>query len=432
MTTTKIEKSFAYRRYIFWILAIGYVLVFFHRLCPAVVATDMMTDLQASGTFIGFLSSAYFYPYALMQLPTGLLSDSWGPRKTITLFLGVASLGSLLLGLAPSPAWAVVGRILVGLGVSTLFVCTLKILAEWYSLREFVIMTGILMAMGGFGSLSAASPMALISTWIGWRLSFILIGLLTAVLTLLIWRIVRDRPADLGWTSPAEHTTVDEPRIGLSLGIKKVLTRPAFWPLAVWFFCTYGVFTSFVGLWGGPFLMQVYAVTKVRAGAILSLVAVGMIIGSPFIGTLSNRLFRGRKPTIIFCSLVMAGIAAPFAFAPESMSLTMIGILCLGFGLFAGSTVVIGFTTARELFPARMAGTCLGLINLFPFAGGAFLQPLMGSILENHGKVGQAFTTAGYRAAFLVMFVSTLVALVASFFIKETCPGIRQKEYASH
>ena len=166
--------------------------------------------------------------------------------------------------------------------------------------------------------------------------------------------------------------------------------------------------------------MQVYGATKGQTGGILSLVAVGMIFGSPLVGPLSNRVFKGRKPTLVFASLVMVGITTAFAFATENLSLPLIGALCFGLGIFASAIVVIGFTSARELFPARIAGTSLGLINLFPFAGGAFLQPLLGSILENHGKNGSAFTIAGYRAAFFMLFLSALVALVASFFIKET------------
>jgi len=154
------------RGFIFWILAFGYILVYFHRLCPAVVAVDMMRDLHAGGALLGLLGSAYFYPYALMQLPAGLLSDSWGPRRTITLFFTIAFAGSLLLGFAPSLFWAIVGRTLVGLGVSMLFVPTMKVLAEWFRIREFVTMTAILMAMGGLGSLTAATPLAL-TGWAG-------------------------------------------------------------------------------------------------------------------------------------------------------------------------------------------------------------------------------------------------------------------------
>lgn len=166
--------------------------------------------------------------------------------------------------------------------------------------------------------------------------------------------------------------------------------------------------------------MQVYGATKNQTGGILSLVAVGMIIGSPLVGSLSNRVFKGRKPTLVFASLIMVGITTALAFAPENLSLPLIGALCFGLGIFASAIVVIGFTSARELFPARIAGTSLGLINLFPFAGGAFLQPLLGSILESQGKNGSAFTVAGYQAAFFVLFLSALIALIASFFVKET------------
>lgn len=420
MPAKEMKEPLRYRLSIFWILASGYVLVFFHRLCPAVVATDMMHDLQAGGALVGFLSSAYFYPYALMQLPTGLLSDTWGPRRTITLFLIIAAVGSMLLGLTPSPAGAITGRILVGLGVSTLFVCTLKILAEWFSIGEFVGMTGLLLAMGGIGSLSAATPLAIASTLLGWRVSFVLVGVLTAALSILVWKIVRDRPSDLGWRSPGEHPATNAAPTGLAEGVRQVLRKPAFWPLAIWFFCKYGIFTAFAGLWGGPFLMHVYGAGKSQAGGILSMVAVGMITGSPLMGFLSNRVLKGRKPVLILASTAVVAITALLAFQTERLSLPLVGVICFGLGIFASAVAVIGFTSARELFPAGIAGTCFGLLNLFPFAGGALLQPLLGHILESNGKTGQAFTVAGYRQAFFVLFLFSLAALLSSLLVKET------------
>ena len=79
-----------YRYLIFGILGAAYILVFFHRLAPAVVAVDMMTDLKTGGALMGVLASAYFYPYGLMQVPAGLLADSWGPRRSIAFFLSLA------------------------------------------------------------------------------------------------------------------------------------------------------------------------------------------------------------------------------------------------------------------------------------------------------------------------------------------------------
>ncbi len=415
-----LSKALRYRWFIFWILAFGYILVYFHRLCPAVVAVDMMRDLHAGGALLGLLGSAYFYPYAIMQLPAGLLSDSWGPRRTITLFFTIAFAGSLLLGFAPSLFWAIVGRTLVGLGVSMLFVPTIKVLAEWFRIREFATMTAILMAMGGLGSLTAATPLALLSNWMGWRLSFVIVGILTLLVAILVWLFVRDRPADLGWPSPSEPSGPAPPPIGLAEGMKKVLTCPGFWPVAIWFFFDCAVFFSFGGLWGGPYLMQVYRLSKAEAGQILSMIAIGMIVGSPLLSFLSNRVFQGRKPVLVLSSFVVLCLTALLAFYTDGIPLLGLYMISLGLGIFSSAVVVIGFTTTKELFPVQMAGTSTGLVNLFPFAGGAVFQPVLGYLLERHGRIEGAFTLAGYEEAFLALFVCGIIAFLATLFLQET------------
>jgi sugar phosphate permease len=415
-----LSKALRYRWFIFWILAFGYILVYFHRLCPAVVAVDMMHDLHAGGALLGLLGSAYFYPYALMQLPAGLLSDSWGPRRAITLFFTIAFAGSLLLGLAPSLFWAIVGRTLVGLGVSMLFVPTMKVLAEWFRVREFATMTAILMAMGGLGSLTAATPLALLSNWMGWRLSFVVVGILTLLLAILVWLFVRDRPADLGWPSPSEPSGPAPPPIGLVDGMKKVLTYPRFWPVAIWFFFDCAVFFSFGGLWGGPYLMQVYGLSKAKAGHILSMIAAGMIVGSPLLSFLSNRVVQGRKPVLVLSSFVVLCMTALLAFYTDGLPLVGLYLISLGLGIFSSAVVVIGFTTTKELFPVQMAGTSTGLVNLFPFAGGAVFQPVLGYLLERHGRVEGVFTLAGYEEAFLALFLCGVIAFLATLFLQET------------
>ena len=176
MTSDPLKNTLRYRWYIFCILAGGYLLVYFHRLCPAVLAVDMMQDLQAGGGLTGLLGAAYFYPYALMQLPAGLLSDSWGAAQHDNAVFRCGLHRFMFAGSCPHPFWAIVGRTLVGIGVAMLFVPTMKVLAEWFRVQEFAMMTGILMAVGGIGSLIAATPLALLSSAIGWRWSFIAVG----------------------------------------------------------------------------------------------------------------------------------------------------------------------------------------------------------------------------------------------------------------
>jgi len=420
VTTDTLQKMLRYRWLIFWILALCYVLVYFHRLCPAVVAVDMMRDLMVGGALTGLLGSAYFYPYAVMQLPAGLLSDSWGPRKSITLFFFVAFAGSIVLGLAPNVVIAIIGRTLVGIGVAMLFVPTMKILAEWFRVGEFALMTGILMAMGGIGSLTAATPLVWLSSAIGWRMSFVMVGIITLVLGLLVWIFVRDRPSDFGWPPPEAQPQSSAPKVRLREGVAMVLKNRYFWPLAIWFFFDCGVFFSFGGLWGGPYLMHVHGLDKEAAGRILSMLAIGMIIGSPALSYLSNNVFRARKPVIVMSIVVVVVITGLLAFYTARIPVPGLYLICLGLGIFSSAIVVIGFTATKELYPVQIAGTSIGLVNLFPFSGGAVFQHVLGWVLDTHGKVGDAFTPAGYRSAFLILFFCAIIAFVSSLFIKET------------
>lgn len=409
----------ACRWWVFAILSAGYFLVYFHRLAPAVVAVDMMRDLQAGGALMGILGAAYFYPYALMQLPAGLLADSWGARRTITLFMLVAACGSLLFALAPSVLLAILGRTLVGFGVAMLFVSSLKVLTEWYSPREFATMTGFLFAVGGIGSLTSAGPLALVSARFGWRLVFVVIAAATLLLAALVWGVVRDRPAGHGFTGPGKTEGPPCKAIPLREGVRRVLAHRHFWPLAIWFFFLCAVFFSFAGLWGGPYLDHVYGLDRAASGRLLSLSSLGMIFGSPLLTWLSTQVFRARKPVIVGCTLLSLLLTLPLALWTDGLPIWGLGVICAGFGAFTSAVVVIGFAATKELFPLAMAGTAIGLINLFPFAGGAVMQPVLGAILEHFGRQGETFTVAGYRAAFAVLCGCTVIALVASLLVRE-------------
>lgn len=282
-------------------------------------------------------------------------------------------------------------------------------------------MTGILMAMGGIGSYSAATPLAYISNWIGWRQSFVVVGIITLVLGALVWAFVRDRPAHMGWPSPAEPSGPAAESVRLMQGVNMVLTLPRFWPLACWFFFSCAIFFSFIGLWGGPFLMQIYDLSKAKAGHILSMAAIGMIVGSPILSYLSNNIFKARKPVLILSSIFMLIITGILYFFTQGIPIALLYLICLGIGTFSGAIVTIGFTTNKELFPVSIAGTATGLVNFFPFLGGAIFQVILGAVLDSQGfTTSGGFSFQGFRYSFLVLFLCGLVACISSFLLKET------------
>jgi len=423
------EKVLRYRWAIFWIMAIAYVFVYFHRLCPAVVALDLQRDLVASGAFMGLLASAYFYPYALMQFPAGLLSDSLGPRKTVTFFLALAGVGSIIFGLTPGMDLAIASRAVVGLGVSMVFIPAMKILSQWFRVREFASMTAILNTMGGVGALTAATPLAVMTGWVGWRVSFELIGLGTLLIAGLVWIIVRNRPQDKGWPSLAEIDNVgtgplaSPQAIPLWQGAKKVVTEKYFWPVALWFFCLVGVFFSFGGLWAGPYLMHVYGLSRAEAGSVLNMIAVGLIVGSPMISLLSDKVMHSRKRVLNLFSVMLVLIMLLLNMYPEGLPMSALYVGMFLFSVSASAIVVIGFTTTKELFPVEIAGTSVGTVNLFPFLGGAILQPVLGWVLESYPKApAGGYSLEGYKAVFVILLVTSFVALLSSLLMKETFP----------
>ena len=419
-----------YRWMIFCVLALAYFFVYFHRLSLSVVADRLVAEFNTSAGIMGLLGSIYFYCYAVMQLPAGLLSDSVGPRRTVTGFLVLAAAGSLLFGLAPNIQSAFAGRILVGFGVSMVFIPTMKILSQWYYPREFASMAGMLNAVGGIGVMAATWLLALMAELLGWRFSFAAIGGATMAIVILVWAVVRDHPRQKGWPAidalagRSVATAGTPAAIPLLAGAKMVLANRHFWPIALWFFFDCGVFFGFGGLWGGPFLMHVYGLSRESAGAVLSMIAWGMIIGSPLLGVLSDRVLKSRKKPFIGClALLVLQMGLLYLF-PSSLPVPAIYVFFFLFAVCASAIVAIGFTTTKELFPVEIAGTSVGTVNLFPFLGGAIYMPMLGRILDAYPRApAGAYALDGYTSLLLVLLISSVLALACTLMMKETYPA---------
>ncbi|MFZ5563476.1 MAG: MFS transporter [Thermodesulfobacteriota bacterium] len=425
MDTLGINRVLRYRWWIFLILGIAYLLVYFHRLSLSVVADDLIAEFATSAGVMGLLSSIYFYCYAGMQLPAGLLSDSIGPRRTVSAFLLVAAAGSIVFGLAPSIETAFFSRVLVGFGASMVFIPTMKILSQWYKKAEFASMAGLLNAVGGLGVLAGTWLLGHMAQTMGWRVSFVLIGAGTLVIVVLAWLVVCDRPQDKGWPSIADienrAATPPAETIPLMAGLGRVLSEKHFWPVAIWFFFNCGVFFGFGGLWAGPYLMHVYGLSKAQAGGVLSMIAWAMIVGSPVMGFVSDRLLRSRKKPFIICGAVLSAEMFFLYLHPAGLSLAALYGLFFVFSVCASAIVIVGFTTTKELFPVSMAGTSVGAVNLFPFLGGAVYMPLLGRVLDGVSQAAPGgYALEGYTLMFLVLAVSSAAALGCAFLMKET------------
>lgn len=410
-----------HRWYLFVILALQYLIVYFHRVSPAVVAQDLVNSFNISATALGVLASAYFYPYGLMQVPVGILSDSWGPKKTIVLFSLVASIGAIGFGLAPYFGIAAVARAFVGFGLSAVFVSTMRIFAYWFHGAQMARVSGALMAVGGIGWYSATTPLAVLSEAFGWRSATVIVGILSLVVVFFIWRFVEDTPEKKGFPSIIEEgEAVFQARRNVFNDLRVILRNRSFWSIAIWFIMRGGALFGFFGLWAGPFLTDVYGLSKSTAGNILSMIAFAMIFVSPIIGHLSDKTLKSRKKILVWSSALNVLCFAFALYFFDRLGIAALYVLFFFMGVTISSVGVLAIVTIKELFPAEIAGTSMGTVNLFPFIGAIIFQPLMGFVLDRAGNASGSYPLFAYRQMLWIYFIISIVALVSVMQCEET------------
>jgi sugar phosphate permease len=120
-------------------------------------------------------------------------------------------------------------------------------------------------------------------------------------------------------------------------------------------------------------------------------------------------------------SVLTCIITGTLYFFIQSIPVFLLYLICLGIGIFVGAVAAIGFITNKELFPVSISGTATGLVNFFPFLGGAVFQVILGTVLDSQELTASGgFALSGFRYGFLVLFLCSLAALISSFFLKET------------
>ena len=117
---------------VFLPFALGYFISYFFRNVNAIIEADLVGDLGFSAASLGLLTSVYFISFASFQLPLGLLLDRFGPRRTESVLLIFAALGALIFSMAESLSGLILGRLLIGFGVSACLMASFKAYVLWF------------------------------------------------------------------------------------------------------------------------------------------------------------------------------------------------------------------------------------------------------------------------------------------------------------
>ena len=398
-----------------------YLIAFYQRVAPAVITRELAREFALSAAALGNLSAFYFYSYVAVQVPTGLLADRWGPRRVLALGAAVTAAGTLLFALAPSVAWANAGRLAIGAAAGVAFVSMLKLASHWMPPRRYALVSGIALFMGVVGATLAGVPLRAVVDAFGWRAVMVASAVVTAVVAVAIWMVVRDDPAERGFASYYPEGGAHGEDAGMMALLREAFSYRNTWIL----FLASGGFTcivlTFAGLWGVPYLVTVRGFTPTQAAATASAMLVAFAIASMAFGPISEHL-RRRKPVMLVGLVVTMVLWAVVVFVPVPPPILVTLLIAVG---IASGSFIPTFAFAKESVPAHLGGTASGVANMGVMLGGMVMQPLVGLVLDRHwsGALSQGvrvYDAQGYQSGFAAMLAWGAVALVLLALTKET------------
>jgi MFS family permease len=396
-----------------------FLVVNIHRFAIGTLAGSLMAEFGATAVQMGGLASLYFYLYGIMQIPSGILADTWGPRRSLFLSGLLLAAGAAVSAWASTLPSAFAGRTLIGLGAAAVFVNAMRFCATWFEPWRFATMVGLVNATGYAGAFLAGAPLAGAADALGWRGAFWGIGALTIAAAAASWLSVRDRPPGTGF--PVPRITLRGALRATGVALRNREIRKAL-------LTKMGLDSSnfvFFALWGVPYLSQVYELPRGAASRFISIANLGFALGAPCMGFLSDRVFRSRRIPILLAGSGYGLLWIAILFPPGGPhGPILFGVLVFFLGFLAPS-LLLTLAVARDVAPPEAAGVATALVNAGGFLGAAVFQLVASAMLDYFWEGQMAggvrlYPLAGFRAAFIVCVAIIAVSLIAAYHIRES------------
>ena len=390
------------------VLCAGFMASQFFRVSNAVIAPELMRTLSISSEAMGVITGAFFFAFGIMQIPTGMLLDRFGPRRTMSGLFVIAAAGSAVFAMAEGVTGLTVGRALIGVGCAAGLMGMLVTISRWYPPERFASLSGMVYVVGGAGVLFATTPLAAAADTIGWRGAFWAMAVITLGFAAMMFAMIRDVP-------PGQDVESARETFGEMLGgVRAVCANRQLWHVCAIQFVNYGTILAIVGLWAGPYLNDIHGMQGVLRGNVLFVINLAMLAGVLGYGVLERKL-GSRKRAIAGGSVASAAVLLILAFWPGIGPWPATGLL-IAFTL-TSAHIMLNHAHARAVLPDHLVGRGLTLQNVAVFFGVAAMQGATGLIIGGFTEVGEAAPDIAYRSVFgflaLMIVISLLLYLPA-------------------
>ena len=418
------------RRWLAWgALALVFLLVNIHRLSTAVLSEQLTADFSITAAQLGTLHASFFIIYAFIQIPTGVLADRYGPRYVGSIGAFVLSLGAIGFTLSGGYLSAALSRAVIGFGSGVIFISILRFCASWYRVDEFATMVGLTSGIAGVGAIFATTPLAVVVEWFGWRPTVFGLALVGFVSGGAVFALARQSPAAAG-LEPIENVPEQASVTLAETGgyLRELAADLDQWLLSIAFFVGMGTILTVVGLWGVPYLVAVYGLDVTTASYFTLLGSIGILVGGPGVGWISDRIGQRLLPMMIgFGVFALVLTVIPILGSPP---LAVIAVLYFVIGSCIGVTV-LALPVIKERYPAEASGVATAVVNGAGFFGATVLPTVMGIAVDRYrtGDVvagAVTYTEFGYRVAFSITAVVAVIAFcsIVALYLRDRRRGL--------
>ena len=391
-----------YRRLsIVLILICGGILAQILRTSTAAIAPDLMSEIGFSADALGILTGAFFLTQAVMQIPVGILIDRFGGRFTISGLYTVAIGGALVFATAETFAGLTFARVLMAFGVSGAIIGAFIVLESWYSSEKLPQMAALQISAGQIGVLIATAPLAFAAEAIGWRQAFVWLSVITAIMVVSIFLILRDSPP--GHPPPVSRSESLKENLQGVVDVFRNKYAPFFFVMV---FVANPIVVCVLTLVGGSFLYDIYGLSTVERGSVLFVTGLTSMLSPLLFGQL-NRWFS--TPQLVRAGVFYAAIILIMLAAYPSPPLLLVKVLIGSLGLSGGYAVLI-FTDGRSYFPAHLAGRSMTALNMAQMSGMAVVQFIAGFFMALFPTTDGHYTPLTYQATFGLLALIVLSA----------------------
>jgi len=383
------------------------------QVSPSVMTNQLMRAFHLYGTGLGNLAATFFYSYLVIQIFAGYLLDKFSIRLLTSIAIAISAIGTFLFAGAHNLTTALFARALMGVGPAFFTVSFMKLASNWFPPNRFAFISGLLATAATVGAIFGQAPLAWMVIHHDWRFALIIIAFLGTVLTIFYFLVVTDHPHGKKAIATRSAITLRDAAKILFKGQNWVLTfysGLAFAPLAV-----------FSGFWATPFIREAYHRSLTEAASYASISFLGLAIGGPLLGHISDRI--GNRRSIMFLGAILSLISLTIIIYVNTTPIWLLCIFLFLFGFGTGA-FMLGFVVGKEINPLALAATVIAVINTGDAVFGAFTEPLIGKFLDEtwQGKIiagTHYFGIPSFHKAFSLLPCYLIVAILLVFFVKE-------------